>query len=71
MSIFCKDCEYICKPAGALYEPHPDSICLNQYTGELNYVTGELEPELCKFINSSEGCTYFMNRLVVKEVKEA
>lgn len=52
--IFCKDCVNICKPAGAPYMPHPESICLDG--GVLNYVTGEVELFLCKNKNNDGHC---------------
>lgn len=57
----CKDCKYICKPCGALYEPHPESICLA--TDVLDYVTGEKKHFLCKDQNQCGYCGFF-------EVKE-
>jgi superfamily I DNA and/or RNA helicase len=55
--VFCKDCINICKPAGAPYEPHPESICLTG--GTINYITGETEHWLCKYQNSEGLCQYY------------
>lgn len=55
--IFCKDCIHICKPTGAPYVPHPESLCLAG--GTINYVTGETEHWLCKYQNSEGHCPLF------------
>lgn len=57
--VICKDCKYICKPAGALYEPHPESTCLHPMTDHLNFVTGEKDRSLCKEINYNGDCEYW------------
>jgi hypothetical protein len=57
--VFCKDCKHICKPSGALYEPHPESICLSKHTQHWNYVTGDREKGKCKDINCNGECLWF------------
>ena len=57
---YCKDCKYICKPTGAPYEPHPESLCLAG--GLTNYVTGENEHWLCKYQNSNGYCPLFAKK---------
>ena len=54
---YCKDCRNICKPSGAQYEPHPESICRRCETS--NWVTGEHILGLCKNQNISGHCSLF------------
>lgn len=56
---YCKDCIHIVKPAGALYEPHPESICMNPSFLTMNFVTGEYIGPLCKSINKDGKCPGF------------
>jgi hypothetical protein len=53
----CKDCRYILKPSGALYEPHPESICTISLT--INYVTGGEYYRQCKEVNIKGNCKWF------------
>ena len=57
--VFCKDCKYICKPAGAPYFPHPLSICLCAINSKVNYVTGMSDHVDCKDINIDGNCRTF------------
>jgi hypothetical protein len=57
--IFCKDCKYIRKPSGALYEPHSDSICLSKHTTQWDYVVGERKAGKCKEVNFDGQCLWF------------
>lgn len=62
MIAYCKDCEFICKPSGALYEPHPESICLA--ADEVNFVTGKIEHLLCQDVNIKGKCRFYSERRV-------
>jgi hypothetical protein len=57
MIAYCKDCVFICKPCGALYEPHPESICMA--ADEINFVTGEMEHLLCEDVNIDGKCGFY------------
>lgn len=59
---YCCDCIYICKPACAPYEPHPESICLSKGIESENYVIKEKIAPLCKYINIEGKCRYFMEK---------
>jgi len=52
--VFCKNCKYICKPSGALYSPHPQSLCL--ISEMIDFVTGKTYKALCKDINIHGKC---------------
>jgi hypothetical protein len=54
MTVYCKDCLHIVKPIGAVYEPHPDSICAT--TELINYVTSKPRHESCKYKNANGMC---------------
>jgi hypothetical protein len=54
---YCCNCQYIIKPTGAPYMPHPLSLCAK--SGGINFVTGEKVPMLCKDINLEGHCTIF------------
>lgn len=60
--VYCRDCKHICKPAGALYEPHPDSICLSNETHHRDYVIGVRVASKCKEINDGGNCLWFEAR---------
>jgi hypothetical protein len=64
---FCKDCEYILKPMGALYEPYPLSICSCGPTSKMNYVTGEYGYQNCKDINGNGLCIFFKEGKICKK----
>ena len=57
--VFCKDCIHIIKPAGAMYEPHPESICLSPNSIRPNFVTGKVGAAKCKDINPDGMCKFF------------
>ena len=57
--IFCEDCKYICKPVGALYIPHPWSICLFPEIKEVGYVVRNKNKPACKTINVDGLCKYW------------
>jgi len=56
---YCKDCKNICKPSGAIYEPHPESICISPGAIRPNFVTGEIGADQCKNINRGGKCKLF------------
>lgn len=56
VKVFCKDCVHIIKPAGAMYTPHPESICLQ--SDVVDYVTDERRHELCKVKNVTGECPF-------------
>lgn len=60
IKIYCKDCRNICKPSGAWYEPHPESICKNKLM--INFVTRELSYPQCKNINTNGKCKNFKEK---------
>lgn len=62
---FCKDCKHILKPAGALYMPHPESICFASQV--LDPVTGESRHLLCKDQNKDADCSLFKEVRFLKE----
>ncbi len=55
----CKDCLHIVKPSGALYQPHPNSICGDSRSLFVNFVTGEICHHLCTEININGSCEWF------------
>ena len=59
VKIYCCDCEFIGKPSGAYYEPHPGSICLCNQVESDNYVTRVRHNPLCSNINHDGICKYF------------
>ena len=56
---YCCDCEFIGKPSGAYYEPHPGSICLCNQVESDNYVTRVRHNPSCSNINHDGMCKYF------------
>lgn len=58
--VFCKNCAHVCKPTGAMYEPHQDSICLANKL--VSFVTGDSFSIPCKEINMDGKCIYFKRR---------
>ncbi len=63
--IYCKNCQFICKPTGAPFFPHPESICTG-IKGKINWVTGDHEEVLCKDININGNCIFFKEKINVK-----
>lgn len=57
--VICKDCGKIIKPTGALYTPHPDSLCGDERSQRLNFVTGEKYLSRCDEINFNGDCEWF------------
>jgi hypothetical protein len=56
----CAICHHIIKPSGAVYEPHPESICATEKI--INFVIGEEVSVLCKERNSNGNCIWFERR---------
>ena len=68
----CKDCRFICKPAGSMYEPHPESICTSLESMKTDFVTGGFYPAKCKDINLTGECPLFQpNEDKLMAIKEA
>jgi hypothetical protein len=68
----CKDCHFICKPAGSMYEPHPESICLSPKAMRTNFVTGAFYQAKCKDINLTGECSLFQpNEDKIMAIKKA
>lgn len=65
MKVYCKDCKYIIKPTGALYEPHPESICSRVY--KMNYVIGQRDSKLCKIYNKKGCCILYEEKGIFSE----
>jgi hypothetical protein len=67
--VFCKDCQHIIKPSGALYEPHPESICNNSMV--MDYVIGERKRIQCKAKNTVGICVDFLRNEINSKQSES
>ena len=58
--IYCKNCRYILKPTGAMYEPHPDSLCTSKIV--VNFVSANPGHPLCRDINTNGNCEWYKEK---------